>query len=130
MAQRVDRLERLPQGVLAGRRDREVQFALAPALRRRLALARSNEPLLLQPVEARVDAAGGGLATGAILDVLLDRHPIGIGVQSDDGEQQVLLQGRQFCVAHNFVFIEEIGRMQGGTALVRIHQRPARSASS
>jgi hypothetical protein len=102
MAQRADRLERLLQCVPPRRRDGEVQLALAPALSRRLALARLDEPLFLQPVEARVDAAGRGLAAGAFLDVLLDRHPVGVGVQSDDGEQQMLLQSRQFHLASSY----------------------------
>src|SRR5215471_4270900 len=57
MAQRIDRLERLPQRVLSACRDREVQLALAAPLRRRFALPRFDEALLLQPVQARIDAA-------------------------------------------------------------------------
>jgi len=113
MAQRADRLERLPQRVLPGCGDREIELALAAALGRLFTLAGFDEAFFLQSVEARINAAGRGLPTGACLDVVLNRHPVSVGVQSDDGEQQVLLQGRQFCITHNFVLMEEISRMQG-----------------
>ena len=95
MAQRADRLKRFAQRTSSGRRDGEIELPFTATLGRRLALARLDEPLLLQPVEARVDTAGRGLAAGAGLDVVLDRHPVGVGVECDDGEQQKLLQSDQ-----------------------------------
>src|SRR5258708_6519930 len=114
--------------MLPWRGDGEVELALAPSLRRRLALARLDESLLLQPVEARINAAGRWLAPGALLDVVLDRHAVSVRVQSDDGEQQVLLQSRQFHLASSYFLLyrRNRDRMQVGlfpTVALR-HARP------
>jgi hypothetical protein len=69
-----------------------MKLPLTAPLRRRLALSGLDKTLFLKAIHGGIDAANRGLIAGSPLDVILDRDAIGVRVQGDDRQQNVLLQ--------------------------------------
>src|SRR5262245_57084443 len=72
--------------------DVEKAFCPSAPLGRRISETRTNQPLLFQAVQSRVQRATTWVTTRARCDLLPDRHAVGLVAETKDGKQNDLLE--------------------------------------
>ena len=83
---------------LAGARHGVASGPPTTALCRGLADMRGDEPFVLEPCEGFVDRSEGQVASGASLDLVVNRHPIGAFADAKDGEEDDLFEFTKHAV--------------------------------